>query len=168
MYMYMYMSSWLTIGIHVHVPCRGSFGFTAGKADRWLPPLSWATRHVRDWTEFPQDSGLGKAGLRWPSSLVRREMLGNSRLAPDGRLGSPEGGGACHGSGEAPSPGLPRTVGCSRGVRSLNVACSTRNPASPQQNSTYLKVSASTASHRPAKQHLPEGFSHPCQPQTWL
>ena len=48
---------------------------------------------MRDWTEFPQDSGLGKAGLRWPSSLVRREMLGNSRLAPDGSLGSPEGGG---------------------------------------------------------------------------
>ena len=131
--MYMYMSSWLTTGIHVHVPCRGSFGFTAGEADRWLPPLSCATRHVRDWTEFPQDSGLG--ALR---------------------------GGACHGSGEAPSPGLPRTVGCSRGVRSLNVACSTRNPASPQQNSTYLKVPATLASHRPAKQHLPEGFSHPC------
>ena len=73
MYMYMYMSSWLTIGIHVHVPCRGSFGFTAGEADRWLPPLSCATRHVRDWTE--------------PATL---------------------------------------------------------------------------ASHRPAKQHLPEGFSHPC------
>ena len=40
MYMYMYMSSWLTIGIHVHVPCRGSFGFTAGKADQPAPPAT--------------------------------------------------------------------------------------------------------------------------------
>ena len=137
--MYMYMSSWLTIGIHVHVPCRGSFGFTAGEADRWLPPLSCATRHVRDWTEpatlashrpakqhLPE--GFSHPGSpTWPSESCRRKAIERRKQHPEPGLAT-----AKHGSLTWPSESYRR--------KAIERGNSTRNPASPQQNSTYLKV----------------------------